>query len=66
VAVVLLWAATSIAAESFGWWFRYAGLSGGVKALLMMMRFLTPAVWSVVIALLARTASKRVATANGS
>jgi hypothetical protein len=64
LAVLLLWAATSISAESFRWWFRYAGLSGGLNALLMMTRFLTPAAWSVVIALLAVTASKRVATAR--
>ena len=64
LAVLLLWAATSISAESFSWWFKYAGLSGGLSALLMMTRFLTPAAWSVVIALLAATASKRVATAS--
>jgi len=64
LAVLLLWAATSISAQSFRWWFRYAGLPGGLNALLMLTRFLTPAAWSVVIALLAVTASKRVATAS--
>ena len=64
LAVLLLWTATSICAESFRWWFRYAGLSGGLNALLMMTRFLTPAAWSVVIALLASTTAKRVATAS--
>jgi hypothetical protein len=63
-AILLLWAATSVSAESFHWWFRYAGLSGGLNALLMMTRFLTPAAWSIVIALLGVTASKRVATAR--
>ena len=64
LAVLLLWAATSIFDESFRWWFRYAGLSGGLNALLMMTRFLTPAAWSVVIALLAATTAKRVAAAS--
>ena len=64
LAALLLWAAMSISAESFGWWFRYAGLFGGLNAILMMTRFLTPAAWSVVVALLAVTASKRVATSR--
>jgi hypothetical protein len=64
LAVLLMWAATSISAESFRWWFRYSGLSSSLNALLMMTRFLTPAAWSVVIALLAVTASRRVATAS--
>jgi len=64
LAILLMWAATSISAESFRWWFRYAGFYGGLNALLMMTRFLTPAAWSVVIALLAVTASKPIATAS--
>jgi hypothetical protein len=64
LAVVLLLAATSISAESFRWWFRYAEVSSHLNAVLMMTRFLTPAAWCVFIALLALTAAKRVATAT--
>ena len=64
LAVLLLWRATSIYAESVRWCFRYAEFSSRPNALLMMTRFLTPAAWCVVIALLAVTASKRVATAS--
>jgi len=63
LAVLLLWAATSISDESFRWWFRYVEVPG-LNALLMMTRFLTPAVWCVLIALLAVTAAKRVATSS--
>jgi hypothetical protein len=63
LAVLLLGVATSISAQTFRRWFRYAELSTRPNALLMMTRFLTPAAWCVVIALLAVTASKRVATA---
>src|SRR5271156_22426 len=52
LAVLLLWAATSVSAESFRWWFRYAEVFSNLSALLMMMRFLTPAAWCVVVALL--------------
>ena len=61
LAILLVGAATWVSVESFRWWFRYAGFSGGLNALLSMARFLTPAAWSVVVALLAVTASKRIA-----
>lgn len=64
LAVLLLRAATSISGESFRWWFRYAEVFSSLNALLMMTRFLTPAVWCVLIAVLAVTAAKRVATAS--
>jgi hypothetical protein len=64
LAVLLLWAATSISAESFRWWFRYAEVFSNPSALLMMMRFLTPTAWCVAIALLAVTAARRVLTAS--
>jgi hypothetical protein len=60
VLAVLLWVAISISTESFHWWFRYAEGFSNRNALLMMTRFLTPAVWSVLIALLVVTAAKRV------
>jgi hypothetical protein len=62
LAVLLLFAATSISVGSFRWWFRYAEIFSSLSALLMMTRFLTPAVWCVVIAFLAVTAAKRVST----
>jgi len=64
LAVLLLAVATSISAQTFRWWFSYAEFSTHPKALLMLTRFLTPAAWCVVIALLAVTASKRGATAQ--
>ena len=56
--VVLLWGAMSISADSFRWWFKYAEGFGGLNALLMMTRFLTPAAWCVFIAVLAATAGE--------
>jgi hypothetical protein len=64
LSLLLLWAATSIFVECFRWWFRYAEVFSRLNALLMAARFLTPAAWSVLIALLAVTAAKRVATAS--
>ena len=64
LSMLLLWAATSIFVESFRWWLRYAEVFSRLNALLMMARFLSPAAWSVLIALLAVTAAKRVATAS--
>jgi len=43
LAVLLLWAATSISAESFRWGFRNAEVFSSLSALLMMIRFLIPA-----------------------
>lgn len=62
LAVLLLLAATFISANSFRWWFSYAEVFSSLSALLMMMRFLTPAVWCLAIALLAVTAARRVST----
>ena len=62
LAVLLLLAATSISVGSFRWWFRYSEVFSSLSALLMMTRFLTPAVWCVVIAFLAVTAARRVST----
>jgi hypothetical protein len=64
LAVLLLWAATSISAESFRWWFRYAEVFNRLNALLMMTRFLTPAAWCAFLTLLVLAAAKRVATAR--
>jgi len=64
LAVLLLWAATSVSADSFRWWFRYAEGFTWLNALLMMTRFLTPAAWCLFIALLAVIGAKRVATAS--
>jgi hypothetical protein len=61
-AALLLWAATFISAEAFRWWFQYAEGFRAVNALLMMTRFLTPAVWCVFLTFLVATAAKRVAT----
>ena len=60
LAVLLLWAATSISAESLRWWLRHVQVPS-LNALLEMTRFLTPAAWCVLIALLASIAAKRVA-----
>jgi len=60
LALLLLWAAASISAESFRWWFSYVEVPG-LNALLAMTRSLTPAAWCVLIALLAVIAAKRVA-----
>jgi hypothetical protein len=64
LAGLLLWAATSISAESFRWWFRYAGAFSRLNALLILTRLLTPAAWSVVIAFLAVTAARRISIAR--
>lgn len=60
---LLLWAATSISTQSFRWWFKYAEVFTPLNVL-MMTRFLTPAAWCLLIALLGVTAAKRVATSN--
>ena len=60
LAMLLLWAATSAFKQSFRWWSSYVEVPGSLNALLMMTRFLTPAVWCVLMALLAVTAAKRV------
>lgn len=59
-ALLLLWGAEHISAESLRWWFRYVE-TPGVNTLLEMTRFLTPAAWCVFLALLAVIAAKRVA-----
>ena len=64
LAMLLLWAALSVAGDSFHWWFRYAGYFPRLNAILMMTRFLTPAAWCIFIALLAVLGAKRAATAS--
>ena len=63
-ALLLLWAATSISAESFRWWFRCAEVFSSPSALLMMVRFLTPAAWCAGSALWVVTAARRVLIAG--
>jgi len=62
VAVLLLLAAAFISAGTFRWWLSYAEVFSSLSALLVMTRFLTPAVWCLAIAFLALTAARRVST----
>jgi hypothetical protein len=62
-AVLLVWAAASICADSFRWWSQYVDATN-LRALLIMTRLLIPAAWSVIIALLSLAAARRVAAAR--
>ncbi|MCI0353151.1 MAG: hypothetical protein L0Z53_27340 [Acidobacteriales bacterium] len=65
LAVLLLWAATSISGDGFRWWFKYADSFHQADAFLMMTRFLTPAAWCLFIAVLALAKARRVAAHHG-
>ena len=64
LAALLLWAASSIFAESFRWWFKYAEVFSPLNALLVITRFLTPAAWCALLTLLVLAAAKQVAKAR--
>jgi hypothetical protein len=60
-ATLLLWAATVVSRDAFRWWFEYGRDFKG-ESTLLMVRFLSPALWCVALTVLLVVAAKRVAT----
>ena len=60
LSILLMLAALITFNSAFRWWFQYGRDFPIPNVVLMMVRFLTPTVWAVVLALLAAIAAKRV------
>jgi hypothetical protein len=60
-ATLLLWAAAVVSRDAFSWWFEYGRDSKG-ESTLLMVRFLSPALWCVALTVLFVVAARRVAT----
>jgi hypothetical protein len=50
--------------DSFRWWSRYGSYFRSAPTLLMMMRLLTPAVWSIAVGILVAVTAKKVVARN--
>ena len=61
-AVVLLCAAILVSADTFHWWLEYGSSFKVVEGSLVMLRFLSPAVWCAALAFLLAVGAKRVST----
>jgi hypothetical protein len=61
-AVLLFWAAVAVSADAFHWWFKYASFFKPIERSLLIVSFISPAVWCTVLALLLVVSAKRVVT----
>jgi hypothetical protein len=61
-AVLLMWAAVAVSANAFHWWFKYASSFKPIERSLLMVSFLSPAVWCTVLAFLLVVGAKRAVT----
>jgi hypothetical protein len=59
LSALLLWVATSISATTLHWWLQYGGKVRNDNELLMMLRFLTPAIWCCALVFLLAVAMKK-------
>jgi hypothetical protein len=60
--LMLSCAAVIASQDSFHWWSRYGSYFRSLPTFLMMMRFLTPAVWSIVLGIFVAVTAKKVVT----
>jgi hypothetical protein len=61
-AVVLLCAAIVVSTDTFHWWVEYGSFFRIVEGSLLIVRFLSPAVWCAALAFLLAVGAKRVST----
>jgi hypothetical protein len=63
-AVALLCAAIVVSADTFHWWVEYGSFFRIVERSLLIMRFLSPAVWCAGLSLLLAVGAKRISTSS--
>jgi hypothetical protein len=61
-AALLLWVAIVVSTDTLNWWFKYANFFRPADRSLLIVRFLSPALWCAVLAFLLVVGAKRVVT----